>query len=288
MAPGGAAATADNVFAFKSEPQQQFKVLPIRMTVLLDQAHLPDFLVGLENSPMAIQVMEPEISKPLAPVVKPVLGETSNFGMMGQGGMGSGEPSMGMGMPMGMMGRAGMQGMNTGGMDRDRMRGNPMSNMQGRMRGMGGTAPPVAARQGQDNRGKTNKATERKNQEKEAAKAKAATKSKVDQYFNIIEVTVYGQARFYNAPPAPVQPTPSTAPADAAVAGPTPAPADAPKAPEPGTPKADGSPKAEAPSPAEPTAKSETPAKAEPPTPPTAAPKTDAPAPKTDGATPKS
>ena len=59
------------------------------MTVLVDQAHLPDFLVGLENSPMTIQVMETEIAKPLAPVVKPVYGERLNFGMMGgYGGMG--------------------------------------------------------------------------------------------------------------------------------------------------------------------------------------------------------
>ena len=59
----------------------QFKSLPIKMNVLVEQSKLPDFLVGLENSPMAIQVMEVEIAKPLAPVVKPVYGERSTFGM---------------------------------------------------------------------------------------------------------------------------------------------------------------------------------------------------------------
>ncbi len=40
---------------------------------------------------------------------------------------------------------------------------------------------------------------------------KAEPKAKIDQYYNIIEVTVYGQARFYLAPPPPPETPPSTA-----------------------------------------------------------------------------
>ena len=75
---GSSAATKSGiVYSLPTTPEQQFKILPVRMTVLVDQTHLPDFLVGLENSPMTIEVMETEIAKPLAPVVKPVYGDKS-------------------------------------------------------------------------------------------------------------------------------------------------------------------------------------------------------------------
>ncbi len=279
---GSAATKTDSVYSIKAEGPQQFKVLPIRISVLVDQAHLPDFLVGLENSPMAIQVMEPEISKPLTPVLKPVYGEKLNFGMMGMSGPGmtmggesGGSAMMGRGMNP-MMGRNPMG--NSGG-------GMPESGMMGMM-GMMGNDPAATAKKGINNRGKTNKAQERKTAEKEAAKAKATPKAKVDQYYNIIEVTVYGQARFYNAPPAPPEVQPSTAPATEAptTEAVAPAPAGAPKVPQ--TPQPE-SPKTEAPKVPETPAKAETPATA-PPAAPGAAVTPEAPAARSDGAAPKS
>jgi hypothetical protein len=228
---------------------------------------------------MTIEVMETEIGKPASPVVKPVYGESMNFGMMsGYGGYG-GYGRMGMGMGMGMeeggpggmspsyagsmrsmmMGRGGMQGGRAAAME------GMMAPMEGMMRG----GAPTIAKKGTDIRN-VNKASERKDQaKKEAGANKAAAKAKVDLYYNIIEVTVYGQARFYNAPPAPTPDQPSTAAAEAPKApeAETPAKAEAPApttpAPTPEAPKAE-TPKAETPK-AE-TPKTEAPAGETPPT----------------------
>ena len=249
MMGAGAAAKTDEVFYLKTEGQQ-FKILPIKMNVLVDQARLQDFLVGLENSPMAIQVMEIELAKPIAPVVKPTYGDRSAFNFGGMGGMMGGEgymmagPGNRGGRPMsgytgpGMAGnsnmRSGDPGMGPG------MAGYPGS--RGGMTGYGGAGPVV--KKGTDIRS-INKAEERKKKDKEASKAKADTKTKVDQYFNVIEVTVYGQARFYLSPPPSPQAEPSTsAPAPAPDAASAPAPAaeavkeEAPK-PEAAAPKGD-------------------------------------------------
>ena len=42
----------------------QYKILPILMSVLIDQDHIQDLLVELENSPMSIQVMDFEMQRP--------------------------------------------------------------------------------------------------------------------------------------------------------------------------------------------------------------------------------
>ncbi len=294
----GAAGKGDTVFYLQPEGQPPYKVLPIKMTVLVDQAHLPDFLVGLENSPMAIQVMEPEISKPLTPVVKPIYGESS-FGAGGM--MGMGMPGMGMGMNMGggprgpgMTGfgeNAGRQQRIQGGMMAGPGRGGMMAGEDGYGMGRGGPGASGVPKKGTDLRGGVNKAEERRNQaKKDAVKAKAAAKKVVDQYFNILEVTVYGQARFYNTPPAPTAPEASQA-ADqpkadspAAVAPVEPAKADVPAAVEapkagPAPAKKDEAPGPDAETPAAPGAEKpkEEPAKSDLP----------APAPKAEPTTPK-
>ena len=221
---GGAAGAANEVYSLKSEVQLPYKVLPIEMTVLLDQSHLSEFLVGLENSPMAIQVMEPEIGKPSIAVVKPVYGESS-FGMGGMGmmgGYGGGRNAMmggggGRSMAEMMGGRSQMGRQGGGGASQPGMEGSNMAAMMGGMRGMMNTPK----KSGTDLRSGVNKAEERKKQAKDAAKAKAAPKKSVDQYYNVIEVTVYGQARFYNTP-APIPPAePSTSPATETTAAPT-------------------------------------------------------------------
>jgi len=222
---GGAAGAANEVYSLKSEASLPYKVLPIEMTVLVDQSHLSEFLVGLENSPMAIQVMEPEIGKPSIAVVKPVYGESS-FGMGGMGGYMGGMGGSGGGRnammgngggrsPMEMMGgRSQMGRQGGGGAPQPGMEGGNMAAMMGGMRGGMMNTPKKT---GTDLRSVVNKAEERKKQAKDAAKAKAAPKKSVDQYYNVIEVTVYGQARFYNtpAPIPPAEPSTSTATATA-------------------------------------------------------------------------
>ena len=62
---GGAGAVAgatESIFFVKpANDKGQYKILPIMISVLVDQDHIQDFLVELENSPMAIQVMDFEL-----------------------------------------------------------------------------------------------------------------------------------------------------------------------------------------------------------------------------------
>ena len=61
----------------------QFKVLPFELSILIEQDRIQDLLVALENSPMAIQVLEVEMSKPSTHVVKPVKGQSMNYAEYG-------------------------------------------------------------------------------------------------------------------------------------------------------------------------------------------------------------
>jgi hypothetical protein len=214
MGRGGAAAeNAQSVYYVKSG-SDQYKVLPVQLTVLIDQDHVQDLLIELENSPMSIQVMDFELQRPTARVTKPEKGVVPAGGYGGgsrMGGMGGGAPMMS--MSRGMRGMSGFGGMASqmGSMDR-------MSRMgPGAAMGMG-VAASTTARKGTDNRTK-NRADERK-KETEAV-SKSTGPSLFDPYFDIVEVTVYGQARFYNPPPEipAVEPSPGdTAAAPEAVA----------------------------------------------------------------------
>lgn len=271
MGSVGAAATAPNtIYYVKPESDKgQYKILPVMLSVLIDQDHVQDLLVEMENSPMAIQVMDFELQRPSSRVVKPEKGEVTNFagfggdsmmggmmrGRMGAMGTMAGYGGMMNAMMRNMQGRGGMMGGDMGA-------SMAMRNMMG-MGGMGaaGAAP---ARKGVDKRSK-NRSEERKEERKAVEAAKGP--SLFDPYYDIVEVKVYGQARFYNPPPTDAEivtePSPGETAAKAAesaepaAAGTTkaePAKADA-------TPKADASPKTE-PANAEP-AKTE-PGKAEP------------------------
>jgi hypothetical protein len=242
---GPANAPSNEVYYIKTD-SQQFKTLPIRMSVLVDQARLQNFLVGLENSPMAIVVSEVEFAKPLAAVSKPAIGEKTSFAMggsrMGSGGRAD-EMMMGSGgaAARAMAGSMGRRAPGPG------MGGGAEAGMAGRG-GMG--APGASTKGGVDNRGKNDAKARADREKKEKDAANKKDEKKIDQYYNVIEVTVYGRARFYLAPPAPPQTQPSTASAPP-VAPPTPAP-DAPKAaateaPKPETPAAEATKKDEAP-----------------------------------------
>jgi hypothetical protein len=272
--PGGAAAAAtEDVYLLKVD-STQYTVVPVAMTALVDQNRLQEFLVGLENSPMAIQILEFEMLKPINPVTKPVKGEMPT-GMTGMGMMGM------MGGPGGMMmmkrgGRAygemmGSRGMNEG----------DMSRMMGPMMGMRGSGPGMGAmstgKKGTDVRDK-----KRKEERDEREKKRKALGRAIDTYYDIVEVTVYGQARFYNPPPPPPAAEPASPGAPAADAAKTdetkpaeakpeeakPAeakPAEAKKAEEkPGEPKADEASKKEEAKPAEAKKEEAKPAEAKP------------------------
>ena len=103
---GPAGGSSEVVYYIKSANESQYKVLPVSMTVLIDQDHVQDFLVELENSPMSIQVMDFELRRPNSAVTKPEKGEALALGM-GMGGMANAM----MGRMGGMRGMTGMGGM---------------------------------------------------------------------------------------------------------------------------------------------------------------------------------
>jgi hypothetical protein len=191
MAGGAGAQDAQSISYVKGENDQQFKKLPIMMTVLVDQDRVQDFLVELENSPMSIQVMDFDLQRPSAAVTKPEKGAAQFGGYGGEMGGGGGMMSSMMRM-RGMSGYGGMMGS-----AQARMMG-PMSGMMGGMMGRMGGMPAAAARKGTDVRN-VNRADTRKKQEEQASKAKGP--SFFDPYFDIVQVTVYGQARFFEPPP---------------------------------------------------------------------------------------
>jgi hypothetical protein len=201
MMGGGVAATnAESVYYVTAgegaSENAQYKILPILLSVMVDQDHVQDLLVELENSPMSIQVMDFEFQRPTSRVTKPEKGTMTNFagyGMGGYGGM--------MGMMRGRMGEMGAMG-GYGGMmsGYGGMYGGMMQMMRGRMGEMGGMygMGGMQEKKGTDKRS-VNREEKRKEETKNVESAKGP--SFFDPYFNIVEVKVFGQARFYNPPP---------------------------------------------------------------------------------------
>jgi len=242
---GGAAANTETVSYIKPEGENApYKIMPVQLTVLIDQAYIQDLLVALENSPMTIQVKDFEMSKPTAKVTKPQkgVGMGMGYGMMGMGG-GMADPRM----MMMMMGNRGMSGF--GG--RASMMDPSMMMMMSGAYGMGGATSKAA-------KGKDVRAVDRQKEARERLEAatKGSGNSLHDPYFNIVQVKVTGQARFFNPPP-PDEAAPESQADAATPEGETKADAakaeDMPKADakteaetKADTPKAEGEPKAEA------------------------------------------
>jgi hypothetical protein len=198
---------ADAVMVLETKtPATQFDIIPVHLAVLIDQSRIPDLIVGFQNSPMAIQVLDFEMNVPANPVKKPLKGE---------------QRPMGMGNMLGMMGGPSMSMMRT----MQNMMSTPMMQMQGPQGGMPSMMPgmpgmpgqAVAKRKGTDVSKKNlealqkRKSAQSKTKDGEEDDSEASAPKKVtNPYFNIIEVRVYGQARFYKAPP-PLPETPNSA-----------------------------------------------------------------------------
>ncbi|MDX2035769.1 MAG: hypothetical protein SFX72_03900 [Isosphaeraceae bacterium] len=237
MGSGGGMAGAVEDMYYVAGTSTQFKVVPVMMTALVDQNRLQDFFIGLENSPLAIQVMEFDLVKPPVPVSKPVKGEMIGGGMMGMMGMMGGYGGMPGGRAMMMDG--GAYGSMMGGMPGGYggMMGRGMGGMMDEEGGYGGMMGPGmpggAAKKGTDIRQKDM----RKEREEKDKARKKMTRAAVDQYYDIVQVTIYGRARFYNPPGAPQA---SLGASDASSSAPA-APAAA-SVPDPGAPAAPGAP----------------------------------------------
>jgi hypothetical protein len=196
----GRSGASDSVF-YITTTSTQFQVLPVQMTVLVPQDRVQDFLVALENSPLAIQVKEMELQRPNQRVTKPKQGE------MGMGGYGAGMMGMMMGRQQGQMGFGGSMSSAMSQMMAQGQMSASRSGMGGMMGGAyGRSATP--ARKGVEKRG-----TDARKEREEASKAALSKthESLQDPYYNIVEVSIFGQARFYNPPPAeaPVEPSQS-------------------------------------------------------------------------------
>jgi hypothetical protein len=226
----GALGASESVFYITPKDdsaKNQFKIMPVQISVLIDQARIQDFLIALENSPMTIQVMDFELAKSDAPVVKPVQGApTGMYGMMNS------------------MNYQNMMMRSMGGMGGMYARQNLMMNesMMGMGMGYGGMGGGGTPKTGVNKRTE-NLAAEAKKRADAAKKAQG--KSLFDPYYNIVKVTVYGQARFFNPPPveAPAEPSQAEAAVDAEKKEETPKADDATKKEE--TPKADDATKKE-------------------------------------------
>ena len=223
---GGASAT-ESVYYVKSD-SDKYKILPIAVTVLIDQDRVQDFLIELENSPMSIQVKDFELLRPASRVTKPVKGDSqASYGMMMMGGGMMGGGMMGGRSMMGgngMSGGSGMVGM--GGMagqmeqmlrsQQQQMAADGQYGNGGRMGGgMGGAA--AKKKTGKDMRNVDLK-EKRKANEKAAEEAKGP--SLFDPYYDIVQVKVYGQARFFAPPPEEPAAEPSSGETAAAAAAP--------------------------------------------------------------------
>ena len=241
MMGGASNKNAETIFYVDSEAgKDQYKIMPLMMTVLIDQDHIQDFLIELENSPMWIQVMDFEMNRPSARVVKPEKGSTQFAGAGGMGMMGGMTGGMSS-MMSSMMSRGGKGGGMTGfggmmGSMQNQMASQMSMMMRGGMgRGGMGGLDTTESRKGTDNRTK-DRAKERSEAEKAATKPHGPTL--FDPHFDIVEVKIYGQARFFNQPPTPEATEPSMgatpdASATPAATGATPAAKDATTTPAP-------------------------------------------------------
>ncbi|MDB5350851.1 MAG: hypothetical protein JWN86_2098 [Planctomycetota bacterium] len=211
---GGASTTPEKIQFVKSPNPDQYFIVPIALTVFIEQDRIPDLLVEFKNSPMTIRVFDVRWIKPSTPVKKPRKGQALPGAPGGMGGrsMMGGENLLGSSeMAMSMGGRldGGSSGVASG---------YSKSLKAGGGSGPGGTNAPKGREGGKDVKDANLKALvlkgkDKKGQEKKSTKddePEATTGS--NPYFNVVEVTIRGQARFYKAPPKPAAPAPEQFP----------------------------------------------------------------------------
>ena len=184
----------------------QYRLFPVALEVLMEQDKIQDLLAALKNSPMAIDVKELQWTRPPGPVVKPVKAEAGNAAnVLAQYRMNPGTiPPPG------------------GGRGRTELLVQSYTMGMPRM-GPGGAAPAAPKATGTDVRGRLQE-RERMERAKKEGVAGAEEEGKPEApnpYLNVVQVTLYGQARFYTKPVDKAAPAGSPSPG----AAPAPAPA---------------------------------------------------------------
>ncbi len=196
---------------YVQEDSPHYKTVPVSMVVLMEQEYVNTYLIALENSPMAIQVNEVQIQRPKIKVSEPKKGESLPGGGRRSGGMGGyfqGEEGYGADYGSEMFGGSGyMQGEQGygagygmdggyGGMFGEAGFGGGRGRFNNAQRGAGQMGRDVRSRNIMDERRRSD---DEEDDEKAGAKNKAS--ELFDPYYNVVEVSFYGRARFYNRPP---------------------------------------------------------------------------------------
>ncbi len=239
---GAAASTGPEPVQFVVATSDQYYIVPVAMSVYIEQDRIPDLLVEFRNSPMSIRVLDFEMRRPKAPVKKPQKGEES-AAFSGQMGEGRGRGGMGGGLAGGGMGGDSDGG--GGAMTIESMTGSQNKynkRAAGKGPSMGGQGQDQAnpkTREGGKNLAADNikRLDEKRNNKNLGDTDKDKSKADQDEaptisnpYFNIVQVTIRGQARFYKPPVKPATPVPATTPGNATPETPKDAPKpDAPK-----------------------------------------------------------
>jgi hypothetical protein len=240
---GAGAGASDSAQFVKSPNPEQYYIVPVALSVYIEQDRIPDLLVAFRNSPMTIRVLDFEMRRPRSAVKKPKKGEESeSFAGAMAGGRGraimggfAGSDETGGGA------MASMSNMNSG--------QDAYKRQMARTKGGGVMNPGVVGKTtvktregGKDVKAENAKKIADKNRKGTDKDKKDATKTDEEPemtlsnpYFNVVQVTIRGQARFYKAPkkaatpePNPSAKAPETAKAEAPKADA--AKAEAPKA----------------------------------------------------------
>ena len=194
----------------QEEGVELFRDYPAVVSVLIDQNSIQNFLVEFENSPMSMRVLEANWTRPKSRVQPPVKGQ----GFAGYAGMGG----FGMGAGGGVLGMMGMGMGEYGGMMDMGMMGGQMGGMMGGRGGMMGGMGEYGMMGGMGMMGMgggMSRNQPRSKVRRELSKDQGGTGEEeqevekvtiYDPYYNVVELQVYVQARFYY-PPAPEEPT---------------------------------------------------------------------------------
>ena len=221
----GAAPTGPEPVQFvKSPNKDQYFIVPVALTVYIEQDRIPDLLIELRNSPMSIRVLDFEMVTPLAPVKKPRKGADeaafagSMLGGRGKSSMdgglmgGDGIASSGGGGGGAQMTLSGMQG--AGNAYNDSMKGGRNRGLM-QQPGAKSKAKSQAREGGKDVKDESIARIRRgqkglaKDKEQEKSEEDAAESTISNPYFSVVEVKIRGQARFYLPPPKPTTPAPA-------------------------------------------------------------------------------
>ena len=219
---GGNKASANQDLYSVEAAGGQYRLYPVSLGVLMEQSKIQDLLAALKTSPMVIQVRELDVQRPTAHVTKPSTNGTNQFANMAgmDGGRGGFAPAI-FNQTAYPTGANAYRPTNAPNANDPRMAAPAF----GTLGSMAYTSAPVKeVRKGISLRGAPG--AEKAKKAEAAAKAEAEAAAKVEPpnpYYDIVQVTIYGQARFYSKPPeAPATTTTTESATKAEPAGSTP------------------------------------------------------------------